>query len=67
MARNLIVPTQRPEQSYSLWIERKCGFIAVYAGETEEEARRFLAEVKAGQFADANLRRMQAVVTYQLE
>jgi hypothetical protein len=48
-------------------INRKVGFIAVYAGETEEEARRFLAEVKAGQFADANLRRMQAVVTYQLE
>jgi hypothetical protein len=47
---------------------RKVGFIGVYAGETEEEAKRFLAEVKAGgRFPDANLRRMQAVVIYQLE
>ena len=48
-------------------VNRKVGFIAVYAGETEEEARRFLAEVKAGQFKDATLRRMQSVVIYQLE
>jgi hypothetical protein len=42
--------------------------MAVYAGETEEEAKRFLAEVKAGgQFPDANMRRMQAVAIYQLE
>ena len=47
---------------------RNVGFIGVYAGETEEEAKRFLAEVKAGgRFPDANLRRMQAVVIYQLE
>lgn len=48
-------------------VNRKVGFVAVYAGETEEEARRFLAEVKAGQFKDATLRRMQSVVIYQLE
>lgn len=47
---------------------RKVGFVAVYAGETRAEARRFLAEVKAAkQFPDANLRRMQVVITYQLE
>jgi len=48
-------------------VNRKVGFIAVYAGETEEEARKFLAEVKAGQFKDATLRRMQAEIVYQLE
>ena len=48
-------------------INRKVGFLAVYAGEREDEAKRFLAEVKAGQFADANLRRLQVVITYQLE
>jgi len=49
-------------------VNRKAGFIAVYAGKTEAEAKQFLAEVKAaGRFADANLRRMQVVVTYQLE
>jgi hypothetical protein len=48
-------------------VNRKVGFIAVYAGEDEKEARRFLAEVKAGRYGDATLRRMQAVVTYQLE
>lgn len=47
-------------------VNRKAGFIAVYAGKTEAEAKQFLAEVK-GRFADANLRRMQVVVTYQLE
>jgi hypothetical protein len=48
-------------------VNRQVGFIAVYAGETEEEARKFLAEVKAGPFKDATLRRMQAVVIHQLE
>jgi len=49
-------------------VNRKVGFIAVYAGETETEAKQFLAEVKAtGKFPDANIRKMQAVVVYQLE
>lgn len=48
-------------------VNRKVGFIGVYAGETQEEARRFLAEVKAGPFKDATLRRMQAEIIYQLE
>lgn len=49
-------------------VNRKAGFIAVYAGKTEAEAKQFLAEVKAaGKFPDANLRRMQAVLIRQLE
>jgi hypothetical protein len=48
-------------------VNRKVGFLAVYAGETEEEARSFLVEVKAGQYKDATLRRMQSVVIYQIE
>ena len=49
-------------------VNRKAGFIGVYAGRTEAEAKQFLAEVKAaGRFADANLRRMQVVIVNQLE
>ena len=47
-------------------VNRKAGFIAVYAGKTEAEARAFLAEARA-RYPDANLRRMQVVITYQLE
>ena len=47
-------------------VNRKAGFIAVYAGKTEAEAKAFLAEAKA-KYPDANLRRMQVVITYQLE
>jgi len=46
------------------------GFLAVYAGETEAQARQLLAEVKAkadARFKGANVRRMQVVKTYQLE
>ena len=49
-------------------INAKAGFIAVYAGRTEAEAKQFLAEVKAaGAFPDANLRRMRVQVVNQLE
>ena len=49
-------------------VERKFGFIAVYAGETESEARKVLAQVKAtGKFPGANIRRMQVIFVYQLE
>ena len=49
-------------------VNRKAGFIAVYAGKTEAEAKQFLAEVKAkGAFPDANLRRMRVQLVYQLE
>jgi hypothetical protein len=47
-------------------VNRKAGFIAVYAGRTDAEAKAFLAEAKAS-YPDANLRRMQVVITYQLE
>jgi hypothetical protein len=40
----------------------KYNFVAVYAGETQAEAMRTLAQVKAmGQFEGANVRRMQVV------
>lgn len=49
-------------------VNRKAGFLAVYAGRSEEEARGLLAQVRAaGKYPDANLRRMQAVLVYQLE
>jgi len=47
-------------------VNRKAGFIAVYAGTTDAEAKAFLAEARA-KYPDANLRRMQVVVTYQIE
>jgi hypothetical protein len=47
-------------------VNRKAGFIAVYAGRTEAEAKQFLAEARA-RFPDANLRRMQVVIVNQLE
>ena len=47
-------------------VNRKAGFVAAYAGRTEAEAKAFLAEAKA-KYPDANLRRMQVVITYQLE
>lgn len=47
-------------------VNRKAGFIAVYAGETEAEAKQFLAEART-RFPDANLRRMQVVIVNQLE
>jgi hypothetical protein len=47
-------------------VNRKAGFVAAYAGKTEAEAKAFLAEARA-KYPDANLRRMQVVITYQLE
>jgi hypothetical protein len=47
-------------------VNRKAGFVAVYAGQTEAEARAFLTEAKM-KYPDANLRRMQVVITYQVE
>jgi hypothetical protein len=47
-------------------VNRKAGFIAVYAGKTEAEAKQFLTEARA-KFPDANLRRMQVVIINQLE
>jgi len=57
---------QDPEDT--IWytnVNRKVGFIAVYAGDSAEQAQQFLAAVKqAGRFPGANLRRMQAVLEY---
>jgi hypothetical protein len=47
-------------------VNRKAGFIAVYAGRTEAEGKQFLSEAK-GRFPDANIRRMQVVIVNQLE
>jgi len=49
-------------------VNRKVGFLGVYAGKTEAEAKSFLAEVKAaGRYPDANRRRMQVALIRQLE
>jgi hypothetical protein len=47
-------------------VNRKAGFVAVYAGKSEAEAKAFLPEAQA-KYPGANLRRMQVVITYQLE
>jgi hypothetical protein len=47
-------------------VNRKAGFVAVYAGRNEAEAKAFLPEAQA-KYPGANLRRMQVVITYQLE
>ncbi len=48
-------------------INEKSGFVAVYAGETEADARKVLAQAKAAGYPDANLRRMAVTVVYQIE
>ena len=46
-------------------VDRRFGFIAVYAGVEAGEGERFLEKVRAtGRFPGANLRRMQAVLVY---
>ena len=57
---------QDPEDTISYTnVNPKAGFIAVYAGESLEQAQQFLASVKqSGRFPGANLRRMQAVLGY---
>lgn len=39
-------------------------FLAVYAGETETEAKNFLKTVKAKGYSDANIRKIQVVLGY---
>ena len=49
-------------------VDRKQGFLAVYAGADEASARKFLEEVRAsGAYPGANLRKMQVVVSWQLD
>jgi uncharacterized protein len=48
-------------------VNEKSGFVAVYAGESEGEGQKVLAQARAGGYSDANLRRMEVIVTYQIE
>ena len=48
-------------------VNAKTGFVAVYAGETEADAARVLAHAKASGYPDANLRKMEVIVVYQIE
>lgn len=48
-------------------VNAKSGFVAVYAGETEADAQKVLAQAKAAGYPDANVHRMEVIVTYQIE
>ena len=48
-------------------VSAKSGFVAVYGGETEADAKKVLAQAIAAGYKDANVRRMEVVVVYQLE
>jgi uncharacterized protein len=48
-------------------VNAKSGFVAVYAGETDADAQKMLAQAKAAGFPDANVRRMEVIITYQIE
>jgi uncharacterized protein len=48
-------------------VNASSGFVAVYAGKTEADAKRILAQAITAGYKDANLRRMEVIVVYQLE
>lgn len=49
-------------------VNEKYGFLAVYAGETEADAKKVLTQARTnGHFPDANIRKMQVVAVYQIE
>jgi hypothetical protein len=48
-------------------VNEKTGFVAVYAGETAAAAEPILALAKASGYPDANIRRMEVIVVYQIE
>lgn len=48
-------------------VNAKSGFVAVYAGDTAAAAEASLAVAKASGYPDANIRRMEVIVVYQLE
>ena len=48
-------------------VNAKSGFVAVYAGETEADAKGMVARAVAAGYKDANFRRMEVIVVYQLE
>jgi uncharacterized protein len=48
-------------------VNEKSGFVAVYAGASEAAAQPLLALAKASGYPDANIRRMEVIVQYQIE
>ena len=48
-------------------VNEKSGFVAVYAGDTPAAAEPILASAKASGYPDANIRRMEVIVVYQIE
>ena len=48
-------------------VNEKSGFVAVYAGDTAAAAEPILALAKASGYPDANIRRLEAIVVYQIE
>ena len=48
-------------------INEKTGFVAVFAGDTVAAAESSLALAKASGYPDANIRRMEVIVIYQIE
>jgi uncharacterized protein len=48
-------------------VNAKSGFVAVYAGDTVAAAEASLALAKVSGYPDANIRRMEVIVVYQLE
>jgi uncharacterized protein len=48
-------------------VNEKSGFVAVYAGDTAAAAEPVLALAKASGYPDANIRRLEAIVVYQIE
>jgi hypothetical protein len=48
-------------------VNPKSGFVAVYAGDTEADAKKVLAQAIVAGYKDANFRRMEVIVVYQLE
>ena len=48
-------------------VNEKSGFVAVYAGDTEAAWQSVLALARASGYPDANIRRIEAIVVYQIE
>ena len=48
-------------------VNEKSGFVAVYAGDTAAAAAPILALAKASGYPDANIRRLEVIVVYQIE
>ena len=48
-------------------VNEKSGFVAVYAGDTAAAAEPSLALAKASGYPDANIRRLEVIIVYQIE